>query len=367
MFGTKTYELPLNRNYVAHWGMPQAVRELIQNALDSESPFEYSFSDQDTTLDEPERQTLRLTSEFATLLPNTLLLGTTSKAGAKNKIGSFGEGYKIALLVLAREGYPVEMLNGDVRWTPSFKHSRQFEDEVLCISEEKLHAPNKGLTVNVAGLTRDDVDQIRQSCLKMQDEIGEVKETKWGRVLVGQPGKLYVGSLFICETQMKFGYDVKPEYITLERDRQTVSAWDLGTVALDMLLEAYSYEEVARMIIDGKYPDVEYARWSMPELLKHEIFKQWRENNPGKLVAQDQTELKALVAQGFKHVHVASPSVYHAVRHHPEYAQQSPKITHGDPTEMLRQWFQKHSQCLTPQATSDWANILLQSKYWEWK
>ena len=99
----KTYELSLVKTYVSRWGMAEAVRELIQNALDSESPFIYEFEREADGL-----WALRLTSEFTVLTPQTLLLGTTSKAEAEDAIGSFGEGYKIAFLVLTRAGYDVE-------------------------------------------------------------------------------------------------------------------------------------------------------------------------------------------------------------------------------------------------------------------
>ena len=52
-----------------------------------------------------------------------MVLGSTSKAGRADDVGSFGEGYKIALLVLTRNGYDVKVLNGNKQWVPEFRHS----------------------------------------------------------------------------------------------------------------------------------------------------------------------------------------------------------------------------------------------------
>ncbi len=89
---SRAYELSLSKQYVSHWGMADGVRELLQNALDSESPFEWEFKD----------GSLFLHSRYSKLEPRTLLLGQTSKAEDTTAIGSFGEGYKIAMLVLTR-------------------------------------------------------------------------------------------------------------------------------------------------------------------------------------------------------------------------------------------------------------------------
>ena len=70
----KTFALSLTRNYVSRWGAVEAIRELIQNALDSESPFVYEF------IESGEGLGLKLNSEFTVLTPQTLLLGATSKA-----------------------------------------------------------------------------------------------------------------------------------------------------------------------------------------------------------------------------------------------------------------------------------------------
>ena len=32
----KTYELPISPNYVGNWGIKEAIREILQNAIDSD-------------------------------------------------------------------------------------------------------------------------------------------------------------------------------------------------------------------------------------------------------------------------------------------------------------------------------------------
>ena len=207
------YPLSITRNYVSRWGVNHAVRELIQNAIDSESPFRYEFT----------HDSLRLTSEFTILTPQTLLLGSTSKADTGDMIGSFGEGYKIALLVLTRLGYPVEIHNGNKLWVPAFEYSKIFNEEILVIHESLLSdRKNSGLTMVVGGLDQQIKDSIIDSCLLMQDNVGEIKSTKYGDILLERPGKLYVGGLYICDVDTEYGYSIHPKHIRLERDRQTV-------------------------------------------------------------------------------------------------------------------------------------------------
>lgn len=169
VFG-KTFALSLTKGYVAKWGPIEAIRELIQNALDSDSPFVYEFIEQGTGVG------LMLNSEFSTLTPQTLLLGATSKATSSDAIGSFGEGYKIALLVLTREGYTTEILNGDLIWRPCFRFSRMFDEEVLYVDQYvSSDRSNKGLTFIVWGV-EDIKEQIIASCLQMQRDVGEVND-----------------------------------------------------------------------------------------------------------------------------------------------------------------------------------------------
>lgn len=325
MFFRKSYELPISKDYVRHWGMAEAVRELLQNAIDSDSPFEWEWR----------ADSLIIRSKNSRLLASTLLLGNTSKAESGDKIGSFGEGYKIALLVLTRLGYPVKVHNGDRLWTPCFRMSRQFEAEVLCILDDPAEVRRQGLEVEIGGLSPADMAQIADSCLHMQATVGEVHTTRYGRILRERPGRLYVGGLFVCETDLKFGYDAKPEHLTLERDRQTVSNFDLQWLTKEMWFETERWEEIAQMIGDG-VKDLEHAQYSSPEIVKDACYRAFRAKHPGAVIAKDQEELDKLVRNGMTNVIVHrewAPLVSQTAHYRTEVV-----IPVTPPVDVLRQW-----------------------------
>lgn len=333
----KTYELSLVKTYVSRWRMPEAVRELIQNSLDSDSPFVYEF------LRDGDRDgfTLRLASEFSALTPQSLLLGATSKAENQDAIGSFGEGYKIALLVLTRLGYDVEILNGGLLWKPRFRFSRSFGEDLLVIDESLMtDKTNKGLTFLVHGLSEEDVTAIRASCRKMQTETGEVRSTEYGDILFDHPRKLYVGSLYICDTEMDFGYDVKPKHLRLERDRQTVSNWELSALTVKMWYATGDYKRVAELI-EKEAPDVEHARYDSNEMVKEECYRIFKEKHPGKLIARTADEVRKEIRGAM--VVYGGGGMYHAVSGSASYRAQAPVLAKQlAPYEHLKVFLDQH-------------------------
>ena len=352
----RIYELPLSRTYVRHWGVVEAVRELFQNALDSDSPFEYTVGP----------DSLSITSRYARLEPKTLLLGTTSKADAKDKIGSFGEGYKIALLVLVREGVGVTVLNHDRRWKPEFRKSRQFDDEILAI-RDSAHPENRGqgLTFELTGLSQDDLQAIHDSNLHMWNSVGRVNETSKGRILWDHPGKLYVNGLFVCETQLKYGYDMKPEFLRLERDRQTVSSFDLQFLSKDMWFETQQFEHVAELI-EQDVPDLKYANYGTPELVKEACYKLFQQNHPGCIVASSQKELEHMVAQGMERVVVVHETMADIVKTSASYTS-GPLIALRSPAQVMQDWFAQNRRHMRKDGIVAFKNLTNQAREWKLK
>ena len=101
-------ELTITPNYVSDWNFQDAVRELIQNGtdqqtLDPKNVFEISYDEQENIL--------QLSNSESTLEINTLLLGCSTKSNNTDTVGQFGEGYKIAALVLNRLGKTFSVYN----------------------------------------------------------------------------------------------------------------------------------------------------------------------------------------------------------------------------------------------------------------
>lgn len=176
----KCYELTLTPNYVSDWTFNDALRELIQNGtdqevLDKENKFQIIYNEKE--------KTLRLVNQKSVLKINTLLLGRSSKANNEDTVGQFGEGYKIAALVLNRLGKTFTIYN---------------------------------------------------------NEKGEIE--------------VYVNGLFVdCNSDLKYGYNFKPKYIRLERDRKTCDSWNVEEITSLMIAEAMvkgdiPIEQVRKMI-----------------------------------------------------------------------------------------------------------------------
>lgn len=356
----KVFELSLSRNYVRHWGIIEGVREIIQNALDSDSPFQYEIDSEDDGT-----YTLYLVSEFSTLPTSTLLLGSTSKADSTDKIGSFGEGYKIALLVLTREGIRTAIWNGPKKWEPFFQHSTKFNEELLCVRETAMPSKNRGLRFCIYGLSSDQVDDIRASCIRMQDHIGAIRSTPKGDILLEQPGKLYVGGLFICNTELQFGYNIKPDFVTLERDRQTVDGWALKTLTRDMWFDTGDMDRIVTLISE-EVPDLEYAEYSSPEIVKDACYRHFREQHGDQaIIAKTPADLKQLIKEGM--TRVVSAGVLGSVASGSELYRQRRLVVVKSPKDYLDEWWSKAKFNIHERHKAGFEEILRQSKKWSTK
>lgn len=366
------YELTISKNYVPDWGIVEAVRELFQNALDQEtvSPDNSMFFSYDET-----EGVLEIGNKHSVLEPSSLLLGQTSKLNDNLTIGQFGEGYKIAMLILLREGLNVTFYNYGKKevWKPRFVNSRRYQQEVLTVFTEKKiwsKVPDNSLTIRIEGIDEDMYNEIVESNLHLRG-ISNYKESKqYGKILqdFDLKGKIFVNGLYVTkDDSLDFGYDFKPSVLKLKRDRSMVSTFDLKDTMSKLwkTLDGDNSKEIAKMIVSGT-SDVDYMHYrTNKDDIAKEVFDAFKEQHGEKSVAiKDNVSIDVFVEE---HPNcspvVVSDRIFNIIEEDERY--QEDLDSHyaevdRTPKERLEVWFKKLNEdtYIDSEAEEEFNNIL---------
>jgi len=219
-----TIELSVNPEYVPNWGVWEALRELLQNAADADDKG-YAMS-----ISRTKSGTIKIYNDGADLSRDTLLLGTSSKRGDDTQRGKFGEGYKLALLVLSRANVQVVAHTRYETWTPVIEHSERFGADVVKVKVRSANKPRDGLTFLIKGISERAWDQIQQRCLFLRKPAdGDAVEVSGGTLLTGEQykGLLFSRGLFVGQLPNDYGYGYDLPHVELDRDRKLADPWSL--------------------------------------------------------------------------------------------------------------------------------------------
>jgi hypothetical protein len=280
---SKTYELPLSPNYVKDWGLWEAFREILQNAID--------FGEFDLLAGQ---HSISIVSKGATLDVSTLVLGTSSKGAGD--IGKYGEGYKLALLVLARAGISVDLRHGTKSWTPEFGRSDTFNCDVLKIHEEEYDVDAGCVSWTLLGLQEDEVIDLMSKYIGFDgDAILDDPE---------QAGKIYVKGLYVTTiVGFEKGYNFDVGQIPLNRDRNMSITYNVQLATSKLLGETGDGKFVLKnMLADS------HDTWVMPyfcpttdknaKLIKS-VIEAWKDQYGDSVPVSDEQEI-ARLAKGVK-------------------------------------------------------------------
>lgn len=251
-------EYPITANYMAHWSVQQGVRELLQNALDTK---EYR-------VETPHSHALVITNTLhkPVTIDELTLFGESTKTNDIHSIGGFGEGFKLAMLVLARTPeLEIAVHVGECRIEPLFNSKGRFCLEVWhdwaleTAKEFKVIISYPGIesTVNKLLLSR----YSKKLLVENRDGTAyEIQGTK----------ALFVNGLYVCSIGLTYSYNFVPEKLQLDRDRNSVNDFSVGWEASQLWVSAGEPSEVAKMMYLQR-SDVEYAHHMLTPELKRAV------------------------------------------------------------------------------------------------
>tara|TARA_Y100000310_G_scaffold74348_1_gene70530 strand:- start:50639 stop:51712 length:1074 start_codon:yes stop_codon:yes gene_type:complete len=356
---SKTYPLPLAADYLDHWSVEDGVREIIQNYLDSDGAGEIKWSEGEDGWD------LSIRSAGIQLCQSLLVLGNGTKDTESDELGGFGEGFKLALLVITREGINVRVDNGGKVWTPKFGYSDLFNTTMLCIEEKDNH-DDIGLRFLIQGLSDEQKDAIINNTLALQEDV-ERAETEYGAILPQHKGRVYVGGLFVCNTDLDYGYDFKPSVMRLNRDRKSVEGWDMKLNAQRMHFEETRADKVAGMIFD-KCPDMDQVqyRWDVPEQVVDACFMKHVQESGEVPVAESHSELQTMKAQGITNaVFYGNEGFSKLVKQSANYSEME-QVEVLTPKDILLEFFSKHKG-MSLIDEGHYNELITTAEEWDWK
>lgn len=228
------FKLTINPGYVPNWTSNwEALREFVQNGLDAhDKGHEFKASWNPKTLQ------LKLTNRGAKLERKHLLLGATSKADDPAARGHFGEGFKLALLVLARNQVKVRIRTGGETWHPEIVHSDEYDADLLQIRTTPLRGEND-LTVLIEGISAESWRHLQQAVIPLREKATGKISTPHGSMLTDDDdkGRVFVKDIYVYfDTKLHFGYNFND--LELDRDRKMANPYNVQYQVRKVLGEA---------------------------------------------------------------------------------------------------------------------------------
>ncbi|MNK69761.1 hypothetical protein D3C87_891570 [compost metagenome] len=362
------YELSLAKDYVPDWTVVDAVRELFQNALDQQVTVEgnemfFNYNEQ--------TQTLYIGNKLSVLDVKTLLLGASTKRNDPNTIGQFGEGYKIATLVLTRLEKKVTFYNYGAKevWNPRFVKSRRYNGaEILTFFVDKKHpwtkVPDNNLTITIENITPLDYEDIVDSNLHLQD-VGNCIQSKYGRILEEERyvGKVYVNGLFVCNyNEYTQGYDFKPEYIKIDRDRKLADSFELKWLSSKMLSgvdNTKTIEMIKKGAADVAFISSAVSDYTALNSISDKVYSSFiEEHGENAVPVIDQIDYEKLRNTNYKPI-LVNQSYNAVIKNSQHYEEPIIKQRKRQTTRSkLEEWLKNHRQNLSKRAVKKLEGII---------
>ena len=235
----------ISENYIPDWTVEDALRELYQNFIDYG---EYSV---DKISVDKDYENVIFSNDFTPETANLLIIGDSNKT--ENSRGKYGEGLKMAALVLLRNGG--NCIINTVNFSAVFKLIVNESTDVktlgvtISASLPNIRVHNFDVSVKLPIGIFDNY----QDKLIVPTDVLHTNES-YGSIVSKPKGNLYVGGLFVCNLKdINYAYDLLPKHISLDRDRKVPQNFEVKWT-ISKIQETY-----VNFDITGKSNDVEYS------------------------------------------------------------------------------------------------------------
>ncbi len=201
----RVIEYNITADYCPNWTSVDAIREMVQNAVDSGLEFSCTV----------DGGIVEVRTKGTALPPQALAIGYSDKACGD--IGGFGEGFKLGMLVLTRLGYCPRIHSDGTVIEGGFSYNEGTESETFSLSviTKEVGSCDLVFSCSAVGINIEElkhkVSYFREVPLPSSDEVEVIDDDR---------GDIFVGGLYVCTiNRFACSYNIPPHLVKLGRDR----------------------------------------------------------------------------------------------------------------------------------------------------
>ena len=204
------------KDYLPNWGIQQALREIYQNFIDYGEYLE-SFEEQEHLA------FVIISNDWIPESLEFLRIGNSKKRNG-HAIGKHGEGIKMAFLIMERQGYNSIIWTDKYKITPEFYVDKEI-GQCFALNYKEHNIPNQPFMIEFECPIEE--FSVFKSNLIVSDDI--IFSHYYGDIVNKPQGSIYSGGLFVTKSDnMSNAYNIKPEYLPLDRDRSVPRSFDVN-------------------------------------------------------------------------------------------------------------------------------------------
>lgn len=278
------------KEYLQNWGIQQALREVYQNFLD------YGFY-KETVTSKDGLTTVSITNNWIPESLDFLRIGRSNKNNP-DAIGKHGEGLKMAFLIFERIGLKSKITTPKYNITPSFYHDKEI-GKCFSFIYKKHGGLDREFTIEFQCPT-EDFTKFKSSLITKEDVLFS---NEYGDIVNKEAGQVYSGGLHVINcANMGKAYNIKPQYLPLDRDRSMPRAFDVNYYS-SLMNEAYGKINIK----DLSYSDTLYVsripndvkERITPKIIGNSIEFTYKDENGDDKVLQNDSVKSSLKEDGF--------------------------------------------------------------------
>jgi hypothetical protein len=195
----------ISKNYLKHWGLKEALREIIQNYID--------YGNYSIDIDE-EDDLVYIKNSYIPEDLEFLALGNSDKREGSR--GKYGEGLKMAFLIFLRENRYISISTKNKVFTPIILDTIIGETLGIKMVEMSDAFSTRGFDICIQ-LSKEEWEDFYSTVIKADDVLFS---SSYGDIVDKPVGNIYCGGLFVSNVDnMSKSYDIRPQHLSLDRDR----------------------------------------------------------------------------------------------------------------------------------------------------